>query len=319
MDVSMIIAAVGDIVKTRGSSIAMVAVGPRPGRTPITVPMRLPTRAMARFRGWSATAKPWSRWSNMGGSLPEEREDAEREAHAEPDREGEVEDGARGGSEARAHRPAPLAEEAEHEREGDRRPDREPDVWHEREEPEDHRPQRVETPVRGEPAVDARAGWGIRGVLLGVVRAGRGAADEPPRPGEREREPEDGGERGRPGHPGHLVERGDRPGLPEVAEGHERDHEPLDARARHQSVRRRHCVLLGPRRGGAYLANPSSLRSVWYRACSSFTKSLNASPKRAAGSQPSFSRSALHSGEASIFFTVSVQNWTASAGAPGAM
>src|SRR6266508_3961781 len=230
MDVSMIIAAVGDIVKTKGSSIAMVAVGPRPGRTPITVPMRLQTRAMARFRGWSATAKPWSRWSNMEGSLPEEREDAEREAHAEPDREGEVEDGAGRG-------------------------------------------------IRGV----------LLGVLLGVVRAGRGAADEPPRPGEREREPEDGGERGRPGHPGHLVERGDRPGLPEVAEGHERDHEPLDARARHQSVRRRHCVLLGPRRGGAYLAKPSSLRS------------------------------ALHSGEASIFFTVSVQNWTASAGAPGAM
>src|SRR5512138_3878430 len=119
MDVSMIIAAVGDIVKTRGSSIAMVAVGPSPGSTPMTVPMRLPTSAMARLSGWSATAKPWSRWSNMAGSLPEEREDAERELDAQADREGDVED--RGGAhgEAGAHRPAPLAEEAEQEGEAD--------------------------------------------------------------------------------------------------------------------------------------------------------------------------------------------------------
>src|SRR5512141_372693 len=91
MDVSMIIAATGDIVKTRGSSIAMVAVGPRPGRTPIAVPMMLPRNAIPRFIGCSATAKPFIRCSNMWRSLFEEGEGAERQPDAEAVREAEVE------------------------------------------------------------------------------------------------------------------------------------------------------------------------------------------------------------------------------------
>ena len=42
-----------------GRSRAIVAVGPRPGRTPITVPMRAPRKTAMRFPGVSAMAKPW--------------------------------------------------------------------------------------------------------------------------------------------------------------------------------------------------------------------------------------------------------------------
>jgi hypothetical protein len=58
MPASMIIAAAGFIRKVSGRSIAMVAGGPRPGITPITVPSTTPTKHQSRFIGCSATEKP---------------------------------------------------------------------------------------------------------------------------------------------------------------------------------------------------------------------------------------------------------------------
>ena len=44
MPASMIIAVIGERPKVTGSSIAMVATGPMPGSTPISVPRRTPIR-----------------------------------------------------------------------------------------------------------------------------------------------------------------------------------------------------------------------------------------------------------------------------------
>ena len=54
----MIIAAAGLIRNVSGSSMAMVAGGPSPGRIPTTVPSATPTKHHSRFAGCSATAKP---------------------------------------------------------------------------------------------------------------------------------------------------------------------------------------------------------------------------------------------------------------------
>src|SRR3954471_12883753 len=58
MPASMISAAVGGRWKVIGSSMAMVATGPMPGRTPISVPTMQPTRAYSRFWKLSATLSP---------------------------------------------------------------------------------------------------------------------------------------------------------------------------------------------------------------------------------------------------------------------
>jgi hypothetical protein len=44
MPANMIRAETGGKVKVMGKSMAMVAVGPRPGRTPIKVPIKTPIR-----------------------------------------------------------------------------------------------------------------------------------------------------------------------------------------------------------------------------------------------------------------------------------
>jgi hypothetical protein len=54
----MISALVGFIWKVSGSSIAIVAAGPSPGRMPITVPRKQPMKHQSRFIGVIATAKP---------------------------------------------------------------------------------------------------------------------------------------------------------------------------------------------------------------------------------------------------------------------
>ncbi len=43
-----------------GRRSAIVAVGPRPGSTPITVPMKAPRNTAMRFPGVSAMANPWN-------------------------------------------------------------------------------------------------------------------------------------------------------------------------------------------------------------------------------------------------------------------
>src|SRR6478735_9679286 len=58
MPASMIRAPTGSRPKVIGSSMAMVAIGPTPGSTPISVPTRQPAKASAIFCSESATPKP---------------------------------------------------------------------------------------------------------------------------------------------------------------------------------------------------------------------------------------------------------------------
>src|SRR5882672_11166153 len=61
MPASMISAPTGGRPKVIGSSIAMVASGPRPGSTPTSVPTRAPIRHSKTFHGLRATPKPRTR------------------------------------------------------------------------------------------------------------------------------------------------------------------------------------------------------------------------------------------------------------------
>src|SRR4051794_40167769 len=58
MPASMISAAVGGRWKVIGSSMAIVATGPMPGRTPISVPTMQPTSAYSKFWKLRATLRP---------------------------------------------------------------------------------------------------------------------------------------------------------------------------------------------------------------------------------------------------------------------
>src|ERR1700754_4526481 len=58
MPASMISAATGFRLNVIGSSIAMVATGPTPGSTPISVPSMTPIRQYSRLMGETATEKP---------------------------------------------------------------------------------------------------------------------------------------------------------------------------------------------------------------------------------------------------------------------
>src|SRR3954452_3137167 len=73
MPASMISADTGFRLKVIGSSIAMVATGPTPGSTPISVPSRTPINAYSRLIGVTATPKPsirlWKR--SMRASAPD--------------------------------------------------------------------------------------------------------------------------------------------------------------------------------------------------------------------------------------------------------
>src|SRR5215510_2270986 len=72
MPASMIRPEVGSRWKVSGSSIAMVAIGPMPGSTPINVPISAPASAKNRFAGVSATPNPTARLcrSSIRRSLP---------------------------------------------------------------------------------------------------------------------------------------------------------------------------------------------------------------------------------------------------------
>src|SRR5262245_8709722 len=58
MPASMISAPVGSTLNVSGNNIAIVAIGPMPGSTPIKVPTRQPMKASRRFAGDNAVAKP---------------------------------------------------------------------------------------------------------------------------------------------------------------------------------------------------------------------------------------------------------------------
>jgi hypothetical protein len=88
MPASMISAEVGSpIWKVIGRSMAIVAVGPMPGRTPISVPSSTPMKQKPRFWSVEAVAKPSERLSNrsMVGSSGLAKPRAEQpERQAEP-------------------------------------------------------------------------------------------------------------------------------------------------------------------------------------------------------------------------------------------
>src|SRR5258708_37183287 len=100
MPASMIIAPVGSSLKVSGSSIAIVAGGPRPGSTPMIVPSTTPITHIVRLLAVSATWNPCRSPSRMSMRLEqqsvrkrqvegelEERIETERES--DRDREGD--------------------------------------------------------------------------------------------------------------------------------------------------------------------------------------------------------------------------------------
>src|SRR5688572_31071330 len=76
MPASMMIAPTGEMPNVNGSRIETVAIGPMPGSTPISVPMRQPSRHRPRFVNVSATEKPSARSDSM--SLQAESAQRER-------------------------------------------------------------------------------------------------------------------------------------------------------------------------------------------------------------------------------------------------
>src|SRR5215213_6502656 len=72
MPASMISAPTGGKPKVMGSSIAMVASGPMPGSTPISVPTSAPIRHSPRLVGVTATPKPNQRFARMSMECPSE-------------------------------------------------------------------------------------------------------------------------------------------------------------------------------------------------------------------------------------------------------
>src|SRR3954471_1407799 len=87
MPASMMSADTGARLKVIGSSIAIVATGPMPGSTPISVPSMTPIRQYSRFIGETATPKPMTRlWkmSIMAGPRLLEHCRPQREGQREP-------------------------------------------------------------------------------------------------------------------------------------------------------------------------------------------------------------------------------------------
>src|SRR5438067_13174056 len=70
MPASMISAPTGGRPKVIGNSIAIVAKGPMPGSTPISVPTSAPIRQSPRLVGVTATPKPNQRFAKMSMMRP---------------------------------------------------------------------------------------------------------------------------------------------------------------------------------------------------------------------------------------------------------
>ena len=70
---SMMIAGVGASANEKGIRMAVAAEGPRPGKTPTSVPSRQPIRAKRRFIGWSAMANPFSSKCSVSIAPPRTR------------------------------------------------------------------------------------------------------------------------------------------------------------------------------------------------------------------------------------------------------
>src|SRR6266540_354818 len=83
MPASMIRAPTGGRPKVIGSSIAMVATVPMPGRTPTRVPTSAPSRQNKMLYGWAATPKPIARFARSSdmnyATASESRPELERQ------------------------------------------------------------------------------------------------------------------------------------------------------------------------------------------------------------------------------------------------
>src|ERR1700748_1695956 len=82
MPASMISAPTGGSPKVIGNSIAIVASGPMPGSTPISVPTSAPMRQSPRLVGVTATAKPNQRLANRSMRASEPRPELQRQVQA---------------------------------------------------------------------------------------------------------------------------------------------------------------------------------------------------------------------------------------------
>src|SRR5882672_1385379 len=102
MPASMMIAPAGFMLNVSGSSIAIVAGGPSPGRTPTIVPRNTPTKHHRRFAGSNATENPCSRPVRMS-TLEAQRARGKREAQREVEHQIEPGPG-RGGDDRRGSR-----------------------------------------------------------------------------------------------------------------------------------------------------------------------------------------------------------------------
>src|SRR5215217_2718664 len=77
MPASMMRAPTGSSPKVIGSSMAIVAIGPTPGSTPISVPTMQPRKQRARFWSDRATPNPSARFENMSSmALPSDMNEA---------------------------------------------------------------------------------------------------------------------------------------------------------------------------------------------------------------------------------------------------
>src|ERR1044072_359558 len=94
MPARIISAASGGIRKVSGNSIAMVATGPMPGSTPISVPSSAPMRQKPRLESVSACSNPSARLPRKSMSpgpqcdgLAEPLHEHQRREHREPERQ----------------------------------------------------------------------------------------------------------------------------------------------------------------------------------------------------------------------------------------
>src|SRR5215831_6971350 len=108
----MMMAPAGFMLKVSGSSIAIVAGGPRPGSTPTTVPRNTPTKHHSRFDGASATANPCSRFERIS-TLEAQHAGGQREAERGVEHQIEAGPG-RGGDDRRSLR-GPAVEDRDDE------------------------------------------------------------------------------------------------------------------------------------------------------------------------------------------------------------
>src|SRR5215471_6939146 len=85
----MMIEAVGESAYVAGSSKDIVATGPIPGRTPMSVPTNTPTKHARRLPGARVTVKPYARLARRSTRRSEAPE-PDGEVDAQPDLEDEV-------------------------------------------------------------------------------------------------------------------------------------------------------------------------------------------------------------------------------------